>query len=429
MRTVRWFLAITGCLAALAAPPLSAQGVTTGAIAGMVTDSTGNPLEAVQIQIVNQATGYTSGGATRPDGRYFVSGLEVGGPYSITARRVGFRPETRTGLRVELSQSLAVDFQLAPQATQLAEVEIAAEEDAVFSPTRTGIGTVVSDSALRRLPTLDRNFTDFVNTVPQVSNTGAGASGGGANNRFNHIQIDGASESDIFGLGSTGQPGGQARGKSIPLEAVKEYQVLLAPYDVRHGSFTGLLVNAVTKSGTNDFKATAFYVQRNEKLARNRDFIRSASFDQSQYGFSLGGPIVRNKAHFFLTGEWQEREVPAVGPYLGQTDPDATPLGVSQADADRFASILRTNYNIEPGSGGAVINANPLSNIFGRVDVQLTPQHRLVLRHNYGHAEDDNFGRAANRFDFTSYAYFFKSDKNATVGQLLSSFGNAERLR
>ena len=417
---------MVGFLSFSVAPGLAAQGVTTGAIAGVVTDSAGNPLEAVQIQVVNQATGYTSGGASRPDGRYFVAGLEVGGPYTITARRVGFRPETRGGLRVELSQTIPVDFQLAPQATQLAAVEIAAEEDPTFSPTRTGVGTVVSDSALRRLPTLNRNFTDFVRTAPQVSTTGEGNSGGGVNNRFNHIQIDGASESDIFGLGSTGQPGGQAAGKSIPLEAVKEYQVLLAPYDVRHGSFTGLLVNAVTKSGTNDFRATAFYVSRNEKLARNRDFIRSAAFDQSQYGGSLGGPIVRNRAHFFVTGEFQTREVPSPGPYFGQTDPDATPIPVSQADADRFADILRDQYGIEPGATGAVINENPLSNLFGRLDVQLSEQHRLVLRHNYGHAEDDNFFRDDDLFRFTSNGYFFKSDKNATVGQLLSSFGASD---
>lgn len=426
MRTPRWLLAMVGVLSVSIVPDLAAQGVTTGAIAGAVTDSAGNPLEAVQIQVVNQATGYTSGAMSRPDGRYFVAGLEVGGPYTVTARRVGFRPETRSGLTVVLSQTLPIDFQLAAQAAQLAAVEIAAEEDPTFSPTRTGVGTVVSDSALRRLPTLNRNFTDFVATVPQVSNTGAGFSGGGANNRFNHIQIDGASESDIFGLGSTGQPGGQAAGKSIPLEAVKEYQVLLAPYDVRHGSFTGLLVNAVTKNGTNDFRATGFYVSRNEKLARNRDFIRSASFDQSQYGASLGGPIVKNKAHFFIAGEFQQREVPAAGPFFGQTDPEATPIPVSQADADRFVDILRDQYGIEPGGEGAVINENPLSNLFGRIDVQLSQQHRLVLRHNYGHAEDDNFFRDDDLFRFTSNAYFFESDKNATVGQLLSSFGASD---
>jgi hypothetical protein len=402
---------------------VAAQGVTTGAIAGIVTDTMGTPLDAVQIQVVNRATGYQRGGATRVDGRYFVAGLEVGGPYSVTARRVGYRPETKNDLQVALSQTLPIDFQLVPQATQLGTVEIAAEEDAVFSPTRTGVGTVVSDSALRRLPTLNRNFTDFVRTVPQVSTTGSGVSGGGQNNRFNTIQIDGASETDVFGLGSTGQPGGQANGKAIPLEAVKEYQVLLAPYDVRQGNFTGLLVNAVTKSGTNDFRATGFIVSRNEELARNQDFIRRSAFDQSQYGLSLGGPIVKDKAHFFVTGEFQQRESPANGPFIGQSASSTTPLPISEADATRFADILRDTYDIEPGSSGAVTNENPLSNLFGRVDVQLNDQHRVVLRHNYGHAEDDNFSRSSS-FDFSSYGYFFKSDKNATVGQLYSSFAN-----
>jgi outer membrane receptor protein involved in Fe transport len=423
MRISRWLLAMASILSVVAASGLSAQGVTTGAIAGVVTDSAGNPLEAVQIQVVNQATGYSSGGASRPDGRYFVSGLEVGGNYTVTARRVGYRPESKTGLRVALSQTLSVNFQLALQATQLEAVQIAADEDAVFSPTRTGVGTVISDSALRRLPTLNRNFTDFVRTTPQVSTTGSGVSGGGQNNRFNTIQIDGASETDVFGLGSTGQPGGQANGKAIPLEAVKEYQVLLAPYDVRQGNFTGLLVNAVTKSGTNDFKATGFLVSRNEELARNQDFIRRSAFDQTQYGLSIAGPIVKNKAHFFLTGEFQQRESPATGSFIGQSASSTTPLPISEADATRFANILRDDYDIEPGSTGAVINENPLSNIFARVDVQLNDRHRMVLRHNYGHAEDDVFGRS-NNFDFSSYGYFFKSDKNATVGQLYSSFAN-----
>ena len=113
--------------------------------------------------------------------------------------------------------------------------------------------TDISDTALRRLPTLNRNFTDFLSLTPQVTTAqNGGLSSGGQNNRFNNIQIDGASESDIFGLGTTGQPGGQARGRSISLEAVQEYQVLLSPFDVRQGNFTGSLINAVTKSGTNE---------------------------------------------------------------------------------------------------------------------------------------------------------------------------------
>ena len=122
--------------------------------------------------------------------------------------------------------------------------------------------TTITDSVIARSPTLNRNFTDFVALSPQISTKGPGNSGGGQNNRFNGIQIDGSVANDLFGLSSTGQPGGQAGAKQIPLEAVKEYQVLLSPFDIRQGNFTGALINAVTKSGTNEFHGSAFGVTR-----------------------------------------------------------------------------------------------------------------------------------------------------------------------
>ena len=148
-----------------------------------------------------------------------------------------------------------VNFDLTAQAVELSGMTVTATSaTGLISPTRTGVLTTVSDSALERLPSLNRNFTDFVTLTPQVSTTlpNGGLSAGGVNNRYNQVQIDGTNETDMFGLGSTGQPGGQANGKSIGIEAVKEYQVLLAPFDVRHGNFAGMLINAVTKSGTND---------------------------------------------------------------------------------------------------------------------------------------------------------------------------------
>ena len=187
----------------------SAQ-VTTGAITGVVTDETGQPVESAQIQMINKATGLTRGALTGASGRYVIQGLEVGAQYSVTARRIGFRPKTLDNVVVSLGQTTKADIQIEHQATQLEAVTIVSETNALISPTRTGAGTTVGDSALRRLPSLNRNFTDFVALTPQVSNSGPGLSGGGTNNRFNNIQIDGAVSSDLFGLGSTGQPGGQA---------------------------------------------------------------------------------------------------------------------------------------------------------------------------------------------------------------------------
>ena len=235
----------------------------------------------------------------------------------------------RDGQMLTLSQNLTLDFRLERQTIILSTVSVTTETDPILSPDRTGAATIISDSALRRLPSLDRTFTDFVVLSPEVSDAGPGLSGAGVNNRLNNIQIDGASENDLFGLGETGQPGGQARGKSIGLESVREYQVLLAPFDVQQGNFGGVLVNAVTRGGTNELHGSAFFTSRSEGLARNVDYVRDQEYSQQQFGFSIGGPILRDRVHFFVAPEFQRRYEPAAGPYLGQTSAPypASPAG------------------------------------------------------------------------------------------------------
>ena len=406
--------AVGAALVVLAAT--AAAQVTTGSITGMVIGDQQQPIEDAQIQVVNRATGFSAGVRSNASGRYTIPGLEVGSSYAVTVRRIGYQPETRENIRVSLSTATPVNFTLATQATVLGEVTTTASRDALISPTRQGVATSISDTALRRLPTLNRNFTDFVALTPQVSSAGPGLSGGGTNNRYNNIQIDGATEADLFGLGSTGQPGGQAGGKSIGLESVKEYQVLLSPFDVRQGNFAGLLVNAVTKSGTNEFHGTAFGLTRNETLARNQEYI--TEYNQTQYGLSLGGPIIKDRAFFFINPEFQQRTAPAGGIYLGA---DGVSLQPSRVDS---LNALLSGYGLPTGSGGLVNNENPLANVFARLDFNLPRNMQLVVRHNYGHAEDDNFSRSTSSFKLSNNGYRFKSDKNATVVQLRSLFQN-----
>jgi outer membrane receptor protein involved in Fe transport len=414
-------LGVAAALAALSPTALRAQGVTTGAITGVVTDESGQGVENAQIQVINRATGYTTGSLTRVGGRYFVQGLEIGNRYGVTVRLLGYAPQTAENINVMLGTATAVNFRLQRQATELAGVTVTATP-AEFSPTRHGISTVVSDSALRKLPSLERNFTDFVALTPQVSTnvrTG-GLSAGGVNNRFNHIQIDGASETDLFGLGATGQPGGQASGKSIAIESVKEYQVLLTPFDVRQGNFAGLLVNAVTKSGTNDFRGTAYGFTRGDAYTRSQPYIRD--YENTQYGFAVGGPIVRDRAHFFVNPEFQRVNEPASGVSLATRGVDT----LLSAPVTRFVSLLGRD-NIAGGSADPVTNENPLTNVFGRVDIQLPWNTSLALRHNYGRAEDDVFSRGSTSpydFPLSSNAYFFESSKNSTVLQLRTQFSN-----
>jgi hypothetical protein len=425
MTKVRW-LRTAALLAVLPFGSVLAQGVTTGAIGGVVTSDQGQPVANAQVQVILQSTGVSRGAITRDDGQYLVQGLEPGGPYTVRIRRIGFAPGEQNGLTVSLSQTLRIDFKLQPQAAQIAGVTVVAATAAqVISPTKTGVGTAISDSAIHRFPTLNRDFTDFAKLAPQISTTGNGLSGGGINNRYNNIQIDGASESDLFGLGSNGRPGDQAGAKSISLEAVKEYQVLLSPFDVRQGNFAGVLINAVTKSGSNELHGSAFYYGRNQSMTRSQEYL--TDFSLKQYGFSLGGPIIKNRAFFFVAPEFQQQQLPSSGPFLGSSDSPVT-----AAQVDQFNAALQ-QYGFGGGSGGLLNRENPLQNIFGRVDVNLTSNTRIVLRHNYGWARNDVFGGGGSRdpitssaptFALTSNLYGFTSKKNSTVGQVFTNFSN-----
>ncbi|MEO6528647.1 MAG: carboxypeptidase regulatory-like domain-containing protein [Gemmatimonadaceae bacterium] len=405
------------------ATTVSAQGVTTGGITGTVTDDTGQPVEGAQIQVRNAMTGYNVGTVTRSTGQYTIQGILPDANFSATVRRIGFAPLTRSRISISLGQIRREDFRLAREAATLSVVTVIATADAVINASKTGASTTISDSALTRLPTLNRNFSDFVQLVPQVATTTGYLSGGGVNLRQNSIQIDGAQSGDLFGIGTTGQPGASANAKSIPLGAVKEYQVLLAPYDVRQGSFGGLLINAVTKSGTNEFHGDVFGYTRNQNLTRSQPYL--TDYKQQQYGGSLGGPILKDKLFFFVSGELQRRQLPATGPYIGS--PDAP---VAQSSIDQLNQTLSSKYNFtESGTGEQVQRDNPNRNVFGRIDTYLPLNTRLVLRHNYAYADNITFGRSAAssatpNFTLTSNSYKFSSKTNSSVAEFLTNLPN-----
>lgn len=423
---LRFLCAAASALLISSASPMFAQGVTTGAVSGTVMNDQGQPVQSAQIEIVNRATGARSGTNSRSDGRYYIQGLEVGGPYTVTVRRIGFSPRDTSNIYVSLGQNLRLDMVLVTQATQLAGVQVLGASSAVMTSSHKGVATTVTDSAIARLPTLNRNFTDFVALTPQISTKGPGNSGGGQNNRFNAIQIDGSVANDLFGLGSTGQPGGQAGAKQISLEAVKEYQVLLSPFDVREGNFTGALVNAVTKSGSNEVHGSATYADRSEKLERNVDYLRAAPFTVKQEGFWVGGPILKDKLLFSVAPEWQQQSAPASGPYIGQPANLVPKPPATQAGVDSLVNILTNQYGFSsPGNSGLVKNANPLSNLFARLDlINLPVSSRLVARYNYVDAQQDIFSRSNSRLNLSNNGYNFRSTTNSYLTQLFSSMDN-----
>ena len=435
MRIHRWIAVLTGAVvlpASMVPSRAGAQSITTGAIGGVVTDSSGAPLADVSVQVKNLASGITAGALTRANGRYLVPSLEVGGPYSVTARRIGFASVTRQNVFVSLSQTTPVDVRLTAQAAQLAGVEVIATTS-LFSETRKGIETTVDDSTIVKIPTMNRDFTDLVKLSPHVtSGQTDGPSAAGAYNRFNNFTIDGANQNDRFNLGaSEGVPGGATGGRLISIDAVKEFQVLMTPADVRHGNFAGMIVNAVTKSGTNTFSGGVSYAYRDPELAANQPFIRNSDYKVHQYGFHLGGPIVKDKLHFFIAPELQTKAQPAIGPYTGQST--AEPGTVDPALLDRIANSVNQLFPI--GGTGLVNNDNPLVNLSGRIDWAISPQHRFAIRQLINNAEQDEFSRNANTFSntagvqnsgyrYTSNSFIRKNTNYSTVAQLFSSFQN-----
>ena len=370
---------------------LSAQHVTTATIEGRVRGQQQEDVDGVLVRVVNGATGYVTQTATQR-GRFAVPGLQIGGPYSVVVQRLGYRAEQRDSIFLTIGQQLRLDFALLPLALALDTLVIVAAQPPAVSPAGMGIGTMISDSALHRLPTINRDLYDFLRFTPQVAaaSGGSGLSAGGVSNRFNNFLLDGVSERGLLGNFAAGTGQGA---KQISIEAVKEYQVLLSPYDPRYGDFAGALVNAVTKNGTNQLHGTAFGYYRNEDLARGTPFLRDSPYQRAQFGFAIGGPIVRDRAHFFVAPEVQRLSQPAPGPYVGQSANSSAPLPVSPADVARFADTLR-GYGLEPGSAGRVTVGNPLVNFFGRIDVAWPERSsRLVVWNNYSRVDNILFSR------------------------------------
>jgi outer membrane receptor for ferrienterochelin and colicin len=427
MRITRLMLGVAAALLVGFSGRVTAQGITTGAIAGRVTDEGGQPLASAQIVIRNRSTGFSVGTTTREDGRYRVQNLEPGGPYSVTARRIGMQPQTLENQLVPLSETLTLDFRLSEQAAQLSSVQVVATTNAgEFSPTHTGTRTAISDSVLQRVPTTTRNLNDFVKITPQVSNTGPGASAGGLSNRMNNVQIDGATERDVFGLGSTGAPGAEVNAKSISVEAVKELQVLLAPFDVRQGNFGGFLMNAITKSGTNEFHGSVFHAFRNQSYGADTAAVNGQPFNRSQTGFSLGGPILRDKLHFFTANEWTTENTPVTGPYADQPASAAQKFTLQPDTLARFLALMKQLGSQDVGSAGSVNIPNPLKNIFARLDYQINDVHRVVLRYNYSDGERLRQQNARNITTavLSDNYHNFRNVKSAPVLQFFSNFAN-----
>ena len=428
-RTTAIFLAVMYSALGIAAPVFP-QNVTSGSISGVAVDQQDAVLPGVTIEAVHGPTGTPYSAITDADGRFFISSVRIGGPYTITATLPGFRTQEQANVNVPLGETIALDFKLA-LANVTETVTVEGVIDPIINPSRTGPAANVSADQLENLPTVSRSIEDFARTSPYFSPIAVNAEPGamsvaGRNNRYNSIQIDGAVNNDLFGLSATGAPAGQTESQPISIDAIEELQLLVAPYDVRQGGFSGGGVNAVTKSGTNALHGTAYYLGRSENFVGKYTDPNSGNaslpygaFSEKLGGGSVGGPIRRNRAFFFSNFEVNRRGVPSGFSVGGSSGVDFGRV----AEANRILNTLKTKYGYDPGGLDQFTRAIDNNKFFMRGDVNLSRNHRFTVRNNYIDATNDIGRLSLTEFFFPDYFYHFRNKTNSTVGQLNSTFG------
>ncbi|SFK42111.1 Carboxypeptidase regulatory-like domain-containing protein [Porphyromonadaceae bacterium KH3CP3RA] len=373
------FLAVA--LTLMIATVMQAQ-VTTSSMSGRVTDADGAVIGATVIA-THQPSGTTYGTVTNMEGRFNLNGMRVGGPYSVEISYIGYGTNTTDNITLSLGENFVLNAVLSEESTSLDEVVVTATRTK-FSNEKTGAVTNISNSQIVNLPTVSRSIIDVTRLSPYGGN---GMSFAGTDGRTANFTIDGANFNNNFGL-SDALPGG---GNPISLEAIEELQVVIAPYDVRQTNFIGGGVNAITKSGTNTFKATAYAYHQNENMrgdaVKNQQIEGAREKDRNTtYGFTLGGPIVKNKLFFFVSAEMAKTPTIA-NRWRASTDGKAVPDGyisrTTESDLQKVSDFVRREYGYETGSYTSFPADESNRKLLARLDWNITNKHRMALRYNY----------------------------------------------
>ncbi|MGH7699759.1 MAG: TonB-dependent receptor [Gemmatimonadales bacterium] len=431
-------LAAVLCLT-LSAPSLAAQGITTSAVTGRVTDADSQPLAGARVTVTNAATGWSGVTVTSDQGRYQLRGLRPGGPYRVVVQLIGYRQETVENLTLALGDTRAVDFSLAQAAVALAAREVTGERPG--PNVSGGVQTAITEALIRQSPTLNREIVDLARFTPQafVSNEdddGAAISISGQNAEYNGLYIDGVVNNDVFGLSAQGTNGGQTGASPISFDALEQLQIAISPYDVTQSGFTGGAINAITRSGTNELTGSVYYQLRNEALAGDTPgpgFLFDESnprgplpdFTASRYGFRLGGPLVRNKAFFFINGELFRSETPRrflSTLYRGSSAVDGDP----SAAADSIRAVVQQELGYDAGDFRDQASSLDDNKLLVKLDWSINERHRLSARHSYSQSDnEDAFGTSGSSVNFVNNREVFPNTTNSSAVELHSRFGSS----
>lgn len=373
-----------GLIAALAAAPVLAQSTSAG-VGGQVFGADGQPVAGVEVTITHVESGTVSRVATDENGRYNARGLRVGGPYTISFNKAGVGSHNETNVHLPLNQVATVNSQLAGSAAAgtLDTVVVTGSALSMFSADNKGVGTSVDGRQLEITPQASRSLDDVARLDPRISVTdqASGAiSVAGVNNRFNNISVDGMSQGDPFGLNSNGMP---YTGSPISVDTIAAYDIKVSDFDVTQDT-VGATVNAVTKSGTNQFRGSVYYVHKDAgSMVAGRDGRDYDGFGRdTTRGLTFGGPILKDRLFFFASYEDQK-----VTDFGGPTPSDGLSNGVvSQAEIDQVINIARNVWGFDPGVYGSLGVNLENKRYLGKVDWNINDAHRASL--TYQHTEE-----------------------------------------
>jgi len=367
--------------------------VTTSSLSGRVTDGK-EALIGATVKATHEPSGTTYTAITSNDGRYAIQGMRTGGPYKVTVSYIGFVTQEYTDVTISLGETYSINTELNETSASLSEVIIVGMAQSNMKSDRAGALTSIDRQAIDFTPTITRSMNDIMRLAPQSNTTSNGYAVGGGNYRQSYVTVDGAAFNNAFGIGAN-LP---ASGSPVSLDALEQLTVSLTPYDVRQSGFIGAAINAVTRSGDNEFRGTAYSYLRNDHLQGKKvaDYELIAQGTRyNTYGLSLGGPIIKNKLFFFLNAEYEDNVSPGPSYILRKSESEAfgtnNVVRPTEGDVSAMQEYLKNTYSYDPGRITNYPLKTPTLRLMGRVDWNINDANKINLR----------LSRTANKYSST----------------------------
>ena len=358
--------------------------ITTSSLSGRITDKGGVSVPGATVVAVHIPSGTQYYAVANEEGRFFINGMRAGGPYNVEVGCLGYKSVSYTDITLQLAETFSLNAELRDDNEMLSEAVVISQAVSKFATEKTGAATNINNSQIVALPSVTRSITDYTRLSPYGGN---GMTFGGSDGRTANFTVDGADFNNNFGL-SDGLPGG---GNPISIDAIEEMQVVISPYDVRQTNFIGGGVNAITKSGTNTFKGSAYVYHRNENM--RGDTIGGIQIDgarakdrNTNYGFTLGGPIVKNKLFFFVNAEFAK--IPTIanrwrGSVDGKSNTSNYVSRTKLSDLEAVSNYVKDKYGYDTGSWTNFPADESNLKLLARLDWNINDKHHLALRYNY----------------------------------------------